>query len=127
MKELTQATMPEFIDNLRALLTDRRFTYYDERGFTHPDMQLQATPELRTTPEGFLHIDLKMGTNPKSGGIGTGFVTYKLREDEALLADAEDTCRMWYEFTDNSLEVRTRFTHHSAWKGVISKRFTVNS
>ena len=101
MKELTQDTMPAFLEQFRSTLLERVFTIHGMFGRVHDNVRLAEISDIQVTPAGVWQIDLRY-----EGGLEQSLSTHFKREgdDEPVVWDVV-TSRVWYEFTDHSVEI----------------------
>lgn len=102
MEELTRENIRDFVDQLRALLEGRIFSYLDRRNFTYTNMTLRRPLEIIESREGSWIVELDMGGIIRS--ISTCYETPGGR----LTITRGDPYRTWFEFSKKSLRVLTQ-------------------
>lgn len=100
MEELTQETMPAFLELLRTL-QGCSFTYCNRYGRIHKDVRIEAISEIEVLPSGEWKIYLTF-----DGGIGTQFDTCVKSAGGEPVRQSETAERIYYRMTSQVLEIR---------------------
>lgn len=117
MEELTQESMPRFLEQLRGKLEGRIFTFYSIRNVAYPDLSYAdlELSSIQECPDGTWNIDV--GIDGLGFSIGTFF---KSAGDEEPVVWNVNTARTWYSFTQNSIRIQVEVINPVApWEGGI--------